>query len=317
MNILVTGGCGYIGYFLSMKLIKKNHKVFVVDNMINGKKKIKSQNIKYYKFSYDNSKVIKIINKNKIKNIYHLAGFIDSEESVLKPKKYYKNNVHRMERFLKLITSKIDQKINIYFASSAAVYGATSIKKIKETQKCKPISPYGYSKLLGEKLLHKFSKKNISYISFRFFNVAGADHKINHGPENKNYKHLLNKIQNVKNNFVINGKNYNTKDGTCVRDFVHIKDVVDILIKSRNILIKKNKNYILNLCSGRGSSVQQVVNIYKKISKENFKIQHGPRRKGDPEFLVGENKLIKNLFKQNFKNITQIIRDLVSWKNLT
>ena len=102
-----------------------------------------------------------------------------------------------------------------------------------------------------------------------------------------------------------------------MRDFVHIKDVVDILIKSRNILIKKNKNYILNLCSGRGSSVQQVVNIYKKISKENFKIQHGPRRKGDPEFLVGENKLIKNLFKQNFKNITQIIRDLVSWKNLT
>lgn len=317
MNILITGGCGYIGYLLAIKFIKKKHKVFVVDNMINGKKKIKSQNIKYYKFSYDNSKVKEIIKKNKIQNIYHLAGFIDSEESVFKPKKYFKNNVYRMERFLKLITSKMDQRINIYFASSAAVYGSPCIKKIKETQKCKPLSPYGYSKLLGEKLLQKFSKKNISYISFRFFNVAGADNKFNHGPENKNYKHLLNKIKNVKNNFVINGKNYHTKDGTCVRDFVHIKDVVDILIKSRNILLKKNKNYILNLCSGKGSSVKQVVNIYKKISKENFKIQYGPRRKGDPEFLVGENKVIKNLFKHNFKNITQIIKDLVSWKNLT
>lgn len=317
MNILITGGCGYIGYLLAIKLINKKHKVFVVDNMINGKKKIKSQNIKYYKFSYDNPKIMKIIKKNNIQNIYHLAGFIDSEESVFKPKKYFKNNVDRMEKFLKLITSRIVQKINIFFASSAAVYGATSMKKIKETQKCKPLSPYGYSKLMGEKLLYKFSKKNISYISFRFFNVAGADHKINHGPENKNYKHLLNKIKNVKNNFVINGKNYHTKDGTCVRDFVHIKDVVDILIKSRNILLKKNKNYILNLCSGKGSSVKQVVNIYKKISKENFKIQYGPRRKGDPEFLVGQNKAIKNLLNHNFKNITQIIKDLVSWKNLT
>ena len=317
MNILITGGCGYIGYFLAIKLIKQNHKVFIVDNMINGKKKIKSKNVKYYKFSYDNSKIIKIINKNKIRNIYHLAAFIDSEESVFKPKKYFKNNFYRMEKFLKLIELKTDQKINIYFASSAAVYGATSKKKIKENQKCKPLSPYGYSKLLGEKLLNKFSKKNINYISFRFFNVAGADYKINHGPENKNYKHLLNKIKTVKKNFVINGNNYRTKDGTCVRDFVHIKDVVNILIKSRNILLKTNKNYILNLCSGRGSSVKQVVSIYKKISKENFKIQYGPRREGDPEFLVGENKVIKNLFNYNFKNITQIIQDLVIWKNLT
>ena len=130
-----------------------------------------------------------------------------------------------MEKFLKIISKNLNRNLRIYFASSAA-YGITKNLKINEKSKCKPLSPYGSSKLLGEKLLDKFSNKRVKYIAFRFFNVAGADYKIKHGPENKNYKHLLNKIKDVKKEFVINGNNYKTKDGTCVRDFVHIKDVV-------------------------------------------------------------------------------------------
>ena len=223
------------------------------------------------------------------------------------------NNVNRLKRFLKLITSKINHKINIYFASSAAVYGVTSGKKIKETRICNPVSPYGYSKLLGEQLLQKFSKKKISYISYRFFNVAGADHKINHGPENNNYKHLLNKLKLVKKNFLINGNDYKTKDKTCVRDFVHIKDVVNILLKSK-LILKKKRNLIINLCTGKGSSVKEVVTLYKEISKKNFNILYGPRRKGDPQDIVGDNSKLQKLIPYKFKKVGQIIKDLIKWK---
>lgn len=314
MNILITGGCGYIGYYLVRKLVKNKHKVFVVDNLVNGKKKFHSNLIKYYNFSFDNIKTVNLIKEKKITDIYHLAAYIDAEESIFKPKKYFINNVIKLDKFLRLLKLHNNKKIRFYFASSAAVYGLSKKIKINEDDKCKPVSPYGKSKLLGEKLIIKYASKNLQYIIFRFFNVAGADHKLNHGPENRNYKHLLNKIKDVSEKFIINGSNYKTRDKTCVRDFVHIKDLVTILTKS-SLLIKKNKNnLILNLCTGYGASVKHIVDTYKRLSRKKFEIIYGPRRKGDPSSLIGDNKRINKLIKYNYKNIETIIRDIIKWK---
>ena len=233
-TILVTGGFGYVGTFLVNLLIRNNFRVIVVDNLINGKK-FKKRNLIHLNKNYSTKYVANIIKKKKIKKIVHLAAFIDSEESVKNPSKYFQNNVLRFKRFLEHFKHiDIDK---IIFASSAAVYGNSQRNKISEKYRTSPLSPYGSSKLQGEELLNYFSKKyQFNSYSLRFFNIAGANSRIGCGPFNKSYKHIFN-ILLKSNEFFINGKNYNTKDGTCVRDYVNVSDVCDVILK---LLKKKN-----------------------------------------------------------------------------
>jgi len=310
MNVLITGGCGYIGSYLAFKLtkIKKIKKIFIIDNLINGKKKFKCKKIKYKHLCFSNNKVKKIIITNKISQIYHLAAFIDNEESVLRPKKYWQNNYFKSVKFLNFCISANVKVFN--FASSAAIYGSKTNKKVHENFKKKPLTPYGKTKLDFEKALIK-SKKKIKFNIYRFFNVAGADPKNNFGPANKNYKHLLNVITNARDTFTINGNNYLTKDGTCIRDYVHIKDIIKILIKIPKLSYQNN---ILNVGSGIPSSVKEV---YKKFCKYKFlKIINGSRRKGDNAYLVSDNRKLKKLVKIKFIQLDKIIKDLVDYKKL-
>ncbi len=311
-TILVTGGFGYLGTSLVNLLLKKNYKVAVVDNLCNGKK-FKKKNLIHLNQNFSSKVITNFIKKKNIKKIIHLAAYIDAEESVNNPVKYFQNNLIEFKKFLENIKNLNLKKI--IFASSAAVYGNGSKKKIDERFDTKPVSPYGLSKLQGEKLLGFIAKKkSFSSYSLRFFNIAGANVNIGCGPFNKSYKHIFN-ILLKKKIFFINGNNYDTKDGTCVRDYVNVSDVSEAIYK----LLKRNEinpnNYILNCGSGKGISVKLIANEFKKKVKNDLLIKVGKKRKGDPTSIISNNLKIKKLISIKFKNsnLSKILNEYDQW----
>ncbi len=225
------------------------------------------------------------------------------------------NNVLKLKKFLQnLKYIKIDKMI---FASSAAVYGNMDRKKISEKSTTRPLSPYGLSKLQGENLLSYFSKKyQFNSYNLRFFNIAGANAKIGCGPFNKSYKHIFNIL--LKNReFFINGQNYNTKDGTCIRDYVNVSDVCEVILKLLKRKETKSESYVLNCGSGRGTSVKSIAYMFKKKIKKDLVIRVGKRRLGDPTSIVANNLKLKKLIKINFKksNLNTIMKEYNEWYN--
>jgi UDP-glucose 4-epimerase len=314
-KILITGGAGYIGAATVQYFIKKNFIVYVVDNNITGKNFIKNKNCFYYKTDYFSQKTFEIIEKNNISNIIHLAGYIDSNESVYKPKKYLNNNFIKLKKFIKVCEKLNVQKI--VFSSSAAVYGNTlSGKIINENSRLSPISPYGKSKLLAEKFL---CKSNLKVVVLRYFNVAGPTFNLEYNQNFKSYKHLLKKLLEVelstkkKHNFYINGIDYATKDGTCVRDFIHVQDVA--MINYHSIFFKFKNNLILNCGSSNPTSVKSVVTKFLRYSKKKIDVKIGPNRKGDPAFLLSNNLKLLSKYKFKLKNINIIIKDTFKYIN--
>ena len=312
-TVLITGGFGYVGTFLTNLLLEKKYKVVVVDNLINGRKFIK-KNLFFFKKNFSSKAVSDYIKRKKIKKIIHLAAYIDSEESTKLPRKYFQNNVIKLEKFfVNIKNSNIEKFI---FASSAAVYGNASKKKIDEKFKTNPISPYGLTKLQGEKIVSFFSEKyNFSSYKVRFFNIAGANFKIGCGPFNHSYKHIFNTLLRTKK-FYINGKNYDTLDGTCIRDFVNVSDASNVILQ---ILKKKESKIvceILNCGSGVGTSVRSVVEAYKKKIDKKLLIYNGRKREGDPASIVANNQKIKKLIKIQFNKskLNSIIQEYDEWK---
>ncbi len=311
-TILVTGGFGYVGTYLVNLLIDQNYKVIVVDNLSNGKK-FKKKNLVHVKKKFSSKIVTEYIKKNNIEKIVHLAAFIDSEESVRNPIKYFKNNVIELKKFVENLQYTKLKKI--IFASSAAVYGNIAKKKINESSKTFPLSPYGLSKLQGEKLINYFSKKYFfSSYNLRFFNIAGAKVSIGCGPFNNSYKHIFNIL--LKNNrFSINGNNYKTNDGTCVRDYVNVSDVCDVILKILRRKETKIQNHSLNCGSGIGTSVRSIANLFKKKINNDLIIDVGKKRLGDPIRIVANNNKIKKLIKVNFNKskLDTIIKEYNEW----
>ena len=313
-TILITGGFGYIGTYLVNLLLKNNYKVIVVDNLCNGKKFLR-KNLFHIKKNFSSKIVLDYIQKKKIKKIVHLAAYIDAEESVKNPKKYFKNNVIELKKFLENIKNTNIEKFIL--ASSAAVYGNGSKKKIDENFSVSPVSPYGLTKLEGEKLINYYSQKYFfNAYSLRFFNIAGAKTKIGCGPFNSSYKHIFN-ILLRSSKFYINGENYNTPDGTCIRDYVNVSDISEIISR---ILKKKEKNikvFVLNCGSGIGTSVKSIVNFYKKKINNDLIVHIGKKRVGDPVSIIANNTKIKKLTKVDFKNskLNKIILEYNEWKN--
>lgn len=314
-KILITGGAGYIGVATSQYFLKKKFKVYVVDNLSTGKNLLKDKNYYFVNSDFSNQKIAKLLIDEKIKDVIHLAASIDNNESVLRPKKYYSNNYFKVR---KLIKNCEKAKIKYFiFSSSAAVYGTTkSFKPINEKFRSKPITPYGKSKLMSEKLLKKTKFKTII---LRYFNVAGPTFENLYRQNFNGYNHLLKKLSDLrfkkkKEYFNINGNDYNTYDGTCVRDFIHVQDIAKINYKAlylSNKIFKKEKFRIFNCGTSIEKSVLEIVKKFSALSKLKFKIKFVKRRKGDAAFLLSDNKLLKNLFGIKLFGIDKIIKDLV------
>ena len=316
MNILVTGGAGYIGSKVSLDLLEKGHKVFIIDNLSKGKKKLIPKKSVFFKLDISNNiKISNLIKKHNIEAVYHFAAFISVPESHKKPKLYKINNYYKSKIF---INNCIKNKVRYFiFSSTAAVYeNPKKITKIKENFIRNPKNPYGLSKLLVENYIQSL-QTNMKFCILRYFNVAGADKKLRTGQLGNN-SNLFNNLSNAilyKNKvFEIYGKNYLTKDGTAVRDFIHLEDLSNIHIKC--LLYLKNKlkrNLILNCGYGEGYSVYDIVSIVKKRYKLDFVYKQ--KRQGDLPFIVANCKKLQEKlnWKPKFNSIEKIIDSSVRW----
>mgnify|MGYP001270726860 CR=1 FL=1 len=318
-NILITGGAGYIGSHLTERLVQKKN-VIILDNLITGYKRLINKKAKFINGDIkDKRKLIKIIKDYKIDSIIHLAAFLNVKESEKNKKKYYNNNINGT---LNLIHACKDSTVkNIIFSSSCSVYG--NVKgPVNEKKRLNPQNYYAYTKLKSEEIIKKFSKKyKYQYGILRYFNVAGASPSGKIGEIQTSHGHLIKNIaiQSLRSKPVISiyGKNYDTKDGTCIRDYIHVSDLVDIHIKSLKYINTKSKSLVLNCGYGKGYSVLDIIKIFKEKNK-NLIIKYKPRRIGDVDKVYADVKKIKSIlrWKPKYNNIRKIIKSSVKWESI-
>ena len=317
-NILVTGGAGYIGSHIVEQLIKNKESVIILDNLVTGYERLVNKKAKFIKADIKNkSKITKIIKDYNINSIIHLAAYLNVSEAEKKKRKYYTNNITGTKNLLE--ACKNSNVKNIIFSSSCSVYG--SVKgSVSENIKPNPQGYYGYTKFKGEELLKKLSLKyNLRYGILRYFNVAGASNSGKIGEIETSHGHLIKNLAirslEKKPKVKIFGNNYKTKDGTCVRDYIHVSDLADIHIKGLNYLNNNKKSFILNCGYGKGYSVQQIVNIFKKI-KKGVGIQYQKRRPGDIAQVYANAKKFKKIlrWKPKYNNIKLIIKSAIRWE---
>jgi len=317
-NILVTGGAGYIGSHIIEKLIKEKKNVFIVDNLSTGYKRLINKKAQFYKSNINNIKNIKrIIKKNKIDSVIHLAASVKVTDSKKDNKLFYKNNVEGTSNIIKACKDSLVK--NFVFSSTAAVY-AGSNKKVTELSKIKPKSVYGITKLKAEKIIIKNLKKfKINYAILRYFNVVGASPSKKIGPLKKNdtlFKNISIAILKKNIDIKIYGNNFKTKDGTCIRDYIHVSDLSEIHIAVLKKIEKVKKTVILNCGYGKGISVKQVVDKFIKISKKHVNVVILKKRSADIESSIANNNNLKNFikWKPRYNNLSFIIKSCMNWE---
>ncbi len=314
--ILVTGGAGYIGSQTCKFIRSKGFLPLSFDNLSNGSKK----SVRWGKLiigDLSNSKLLKkIILKYKPIAIFHFAALTSVQDSQKYPKKYFKNNVLG-SKILIDIAGRLGVK-SFIFSSSCAVYGNPSKNPVKISTDTKPINNYGKGKLVVERYLEESYKKHgMSSVSLRYFNASGADPELEIGDRNFYSSKLITRIilslKNIKD-LNIYGSNYPTKDGTCVRDFIHVKDLANAHFSAMNFLKKYQGVYKFNLGAGVGYSIMDMIKNFEKYSKQKIKYHFKNRRRGDIAILYSSKHFDKKfIWKPKRSQIKHIIHDSLRW----
>ncbi len=317
MNVLLTGGAGYIGSTISNLLLDRKHDVTIIDNLSTGNINNIPKKANFIKADISNRKTIfKLLKKNVFDVIIHLAAYIDVEESVKNPNKYILNNYQKTKDFVNFCILNNHKKF--IFSSTAAVYAGNSKKKVKENSILKPISPYAISKLKSEKFIMKI--KNIDYIILRYFNVAGADIRLRSGLiSKKKSTHLIKKLceNYLKSKEIkIFGSDYPSKDGTAIRDYIHVVDLALAHIYAANYLNKNKSSLVLNCGYGHGYSVKEVIDSFNSLNKKKLPYSYSKRRMGDIFSLVADNQSIKKKigWKPKYDSLRKILKSSIDWE---
>lgn len=319
MNVLVCGGAGYIGSHTVYELIERGHSVVVVDSLIKGHKAAVHNDAKIYLGDIrDEDFMDKVFKENNIDAVIDFAAFSLVGESVNEPFKYYENNVYGTLKLLEAMERAGVKKI--VFSSTAATYGEPENDIIVESDKTIPTNPYGETKLTVEKMLKWADNAyGIKFVALRYFNAAGAhiSGKIgeDHSPETHLIPIILQTALGQREKMFIFGDDYDTPDGTCVRDYIHVTDLADAHIKALEKLFKTNESGIYNLGNGKGFSVKEVIEKAKKVTGKDFKVEIEARRNGDPSTLIASSeKAIKELgWKPKFNTLDKIIETAWNW----
>ena len=317
-NILITGGAGYIGSHISEILVKNKKKIFIVDNLSTGYRTLINKKAKFFKVNILEVKTVKkIIQENKIDSVIHLAANLIISEGEKYPKKYYRNNVVGTQNLLKAC-SKSTVK-NFIFSSTAAIYKDGQFK-VSENSIIKPKSVYGKTKINCEKIIQSFCKRNnINYGILRYFNIAGSSPSGKIGLINKSdhlFKNFSREVMKKRPVLKIYGNDYKTKDGSCIRDFIHVSDIAEIHFKVLEKIDKTNKSKILNCGYNKGTSVLDVANEFKKQTSKKVKILITKRRKADlVKIIASNNKLMRFIrWKPKFNNLRKIVKSCLMWE---
>ena len=319
MKILIVGGAGYIGSHMIKRFQSTDYQIEVLDNLSTGFKE-NSQNYKLHICELSNKdQVYNILKDNKYSAVMHFASSINVGESYNNPIKYYENNVTNT---LNLLECMIDLKIlNFIFSSTAAVYGEPEKTPIKEEQILSPVNPYGNTKAIVEKILNDYDKSyGLKYISLRYFNACGAhiDGTIGekHNPETHLIPLILQAASGRRNNFKIYGDDYNTKDGTCIRDYIHVMDIAEAHLLSLEKLIQTQNSHIFNIGNNQGYSIREIMGAVEEVTQMKIPHEISERRKGDPAELIADNKKItKELnWSAKYSDLKTIINTAWEWE---
>lgn len=319
MTILVLGGAGYIGSHTVYELIENGEDVAIIDNLQTGHIKAVHPKARFYKGDIRNREFLdSVFAKEKIDAVIHFAAYSLVGESMEKPLKYYENNLCGTKI---LLDSMVANGINkIVFSSTAATYGEPESLPILETDKTEPTNPYGETKLAMEKMFKWVGRAhNINFVSLRYFNACGAHVSGEIGEDHAVETHLIPLILQVPNNkrehIYIFGDDYNTKDGTCIRDYIHVTDLAQAHILAVKYLRNGGNSDVFNLGNGIGFSVKEVIETARKVTGHPIPAQISPRRAGDPAKLIASsNKARKILgWKPEHAKLEEIIATAWNW----
>ncbi len=318
--ILVTGGAGYIGSHCVLSLLEKGHHVLVYDNLSTGHLKTIQILNKYGNLKFTNGDLLdcnllqKVFDNFDIEAVIHFAAFSRAEESMFDPQKYYTNNIVGTLNLLKVMLSNNVKQI--IFSSSAAVYGEPIYTPIDEKHPLNPINTYGQTKLIIEKILEDYGKAyHLKSVSLRYFNVVGCDSIGRIGECHEPETHLIPNILKNNNIFEIYGNDYDTKDGTCIRDYVDIEDLVNAHLLALEYLKNGGKTNCFNIGTKEGNTVKEIFKMCEDVCNKAIPLKIMPRRKGDPAVLVASNEKAKEyLGWYPQKDLEESIKNVLNWQ---
>jgi UDP-glucose 4-epimerase len=316
-NILVTGGAGYIGSHTCLALADRGYTPVVYDNLVNGHREFVRWGPLEQGDVRDRARLEQVINSHKPAAIIHFAGLIEVVESIANPIAFFENNVTGSVNVLAAaLNAGIDK---VVFSSTCATYGIPQAIPMREGHPQFPISPYGTSKLLVELILRDLDvHRGLRSVVLRYFNAAGADFQARigecHNPETHVIPIAIDVARGKRQLFRIFGSDYPTPDGTCIRDFVHVADLADAHARSVDYLMAGGASVALNLGTGRGTSIKQLVRAIEVISDLRIPIEFAARREGDPPELVADNAKAKTMLQwQPAFGLEEIVKSAWNW----
>lgn len=319
MKLLVLGGAGYIGSHTATELLDNGHEVVIADNLVTGYREAVPEKATFYQGDLrDKDFLVDLLTKEKVDAVIHFAAFSLVGESVTNPLKYYENNLYGTKVLLDaMIETGVDK---IVFSSTAATYGEPENIPILESDRTCPTNPYGETKLAMEKMISWASKAHgLHFVSLRYFNACGA-HKSGkigeaHNPESHLIPLVL-QVPNGKREFVsIYGNDYDTPDGTCIRDYIHVTDLAKAHILAVEYLMNGGESDIFNLGNGVGYSVKEVIETARKVTGHPIPAKEEARRAGDPARLVASGEKARKIlgWEPEIKDLADIISSAWKW----
>lgn len=321
MSILITGGAGYIGSHVVYEFIGQGYDVIVVDDLSTGSRSLLPEKIQFYKANVGNQTMMEnIFRSHHIDTVLHFAGSIIVPESVENPLKYYQDNTCVT---LNLLQCCLKEGVkNFIFSSTASVYGNNPAKLMKEDYRPHPENPYASSKLMTEMMIHDTAKAHgLNFAILRYFNVAGADPQGRTGQIKKDATHLI-KVAcqtalGIRPDIKVYGTDYDTPDGTCIRDYIHVSDLANAHLRVYEHMKTQIANKIYNCGYGRGFSVLEVIECIEKIAGRSLRKEMAPRRAGDPVALIADSSLLKmeTGWAPQFDNLDIIVQTALDWES--
>lgn len=319
-TILVAGGAGYIGSHTVKYLLKNDYNVVVLDNLVYGHREaVLTPNFEQVDLN-DKAEVDKVFKKYDIDAVIHFAAYTYVGESVTKPQKYYWNNVVNT---LNLLDVMVENNVkNIVFSSTCATYGNPLYTPIDEKHPQAPINPYGKTKLMMEQIMADYEAAyGLKYVALRYFNAAGGDKDgqlgESHDPETHIIPLVLQAIKGERENITVFGTDYETPDGTCIRDYIHVEDLADAHMKAVEHLFVTQKSDCINLGTGIGNSVKEIIQASEEVTGQKVPVKYGERRVGDPAKLYAVNTKAKEVLGWNpiYTDIKEIIKTAWTWES--
>lgn len=319
MRVLVVGGAGYIGSHMVKLLLAHGHDAVTLDNLSTGYRDAIRGGDFVHGGLEDSGMLDRLFSRTRFDVVMHFASFIQVGESVKEPGKYYRNNVVNT---LNLLDAMVRHGLRRFiFSSTAAVYGEPRYVPIDERHPKQPVNPYGRSKWMVEQILEDYDRAfGLRSVCLRYFNAAGADPDgeigERHDPETHLIPLVLQAASGRREAITVNGRDYDTPDGTCIRDYIHVADLCQAHLQACEHLMAGAGSEAFNLGNGNGFSIQEVIDVARRITGKNFEVRHGPRREGDPARLVAESAAAKAVlgWRPVFADLETIVAHAWRWE---